>query len=97
MNTNDKIKSGKLTLVNFHATWCGPYISMKPHLDEVVKRYGNDIEYERIDIDQNQDIVQHLQIRGVPTAMLVKDGEIKWRQSGVLPSSELARAVDQNL
>lgn len=97
MNFNDKIESGRLTLVNFHATWCGPCLSMKPHLDEVIEKYRDEIHYERVDIDQNQDLVRQLQIRGVPTTMLVKDGEIKWRHSGMLPSSELAKVIDENL
>ena len=97
MNFNDKIESGKLALVNFHATWCGPCLSMKAHLDEVMKRYKDEIEYERIDIDLNQGLAEQLQIRSVPTTMLVKDREIKLRHSGVLPSSELARVIDENL
>lgn len=97
MNLTDKIASDKLTLVNFHATWCGPCHAMKPHLDEVVAKLGDEIHYERVDIDQHPELTRELQIRGVPTTMLFRNGEMKWRHSGVYPAHELGKVIDEHL
>lgn len=97
MNLANKIESEKLTVVNFHATWCGPCIAMKPHLEETVKKFGETIHYERVDIDQNPGLAQLFEIRSVPTTMIFKKNEMKWKHSGVLPSSELSKMVSENL
>jgi thioredoxin 1 len=95
MNIADKIKSDKPTLVNFHATWCSPCIMMKPHIEEAAQTLGDKIHYERIDIDQNRDLAELFQIRSVPTTIIFKDGDIKWRQSGIFPASALIQLVEK--
>lgn len=97
MNLAEKIKSDKPTLVNFHAVWCSPCVMMKPNIEEAANKLGDKIHYERIDIDQYQELADLLQIRSVPTTILFKNGEIKWRQSGVLPASALMQAAEQQL
>ena len=97
MNLASKIESDQLTMVNFHATWCGPCIVMKPYLEEVVSKFGETIHYERVDIDQNPALAQLFNIKGVPTTILFRKGEMKWRHSGVIPSHELGKIVTENL
>lgn len=97
MNLIDKIKSEKPTLVNFYAIWCGPCHVMKPNLDEVIEKIGDKISYERIDIDENRNLTEQYQIRSVPTTLIFKNGEIKWRQAGIFPSNEIIRLVEENL
>lgn len=97
MNFTNKIESDQLTLVNFHATWCPPCRAMKPILDEVVAKYGDSINYERVDIDANPELAEQYGIRSVPTTMLFKKGEMKWKHSGVLPAQELSKIVGENL
>lgn len=97
MNLIKSIKSDKLTLVNFHATWCGPCKMMKPYLDEVADKYKDDINYERIDVDQNTDLARQFDIRSVPTTIILKDGETKWRHSGVFPAKDIMLLIDQHL
>lgn len=97
MNLAELIKSNKPTLVNFHATWCGPCKIMKPNLDEVVNKYQNQINYERFDVDQNTELAKQFQIRSIPTTIIFKNGEVKWRQSGVFPANEIIRLVSENL
>lgn len=97
MNLANKIESEKLTMVNFHATWCGPCIAMKPHLEEAVKKFGEAIHYERVDIDQNPELAQLFEIRSVPTTMIFKKNDLKWKHSGVVPSSELSKMVAENI
>ncbi|QIH34594.1 thioredoxin family protein [Sphingobacterium sp. DR205] len=97
MNLANKIESDRLTMINFHASWCGPCIAMKPHLDETVAKYGVAIHYERVDIDRNPGLAKIFEIRGVPTTMLYKSGKMKWRHSGVLSSQQLTEIVNENL
>jgi len=97
MNIADKIKSNKPTLVNFHATWCMPCLMMKPNIEETAQTLGDKIHYERIDIDENPELANLLQIRSVPTTIVFKDGEVKWRQSGIFPASALIGLVEEQL
>lgn len=95
MSLSDQIKSNIPTLVNFHATWCGPSHMMRPNIDEVVNKLGDKIVYERIDIDQNRNLAEQYQVRSVPTTIIFKDGEIKCRQAGA--SNEIIRLLEENL
>lgn len=97
MNLTEKINSEKPTLVNFHATWCMPCIMMKPSVEEAATTLGDKIHYERIDIDEFPEIAGALQIRSVPTTIIFKGGEVRWRQSGIFPARELVRLVEESL
>ncbi|REC47533.1 thioredoxin family protein [Chryseobacterium pennipullorum] len=97
MNLDEIIKSDKPTLVNFHATWCMPCVMMKPQLEEVVESIGDQIQYERIDIDQNHELASHLQIRSVPTTMIFQSNELKWRESGIYSSESLIKILSDLL
>jgi thioredoxin 1 len=79
---NEIIKSPVPTLVDFYATWCGPCRAMHPVLDQLKNDMGNEVRVLKIDVDKNPDVADKFKIRGVPTFMLFKSGEVKWRQSG---------------
>jgi thioredoxin 1 len=82
-------------LVDFFATWCGPCKALAPILEEVAGKVEGKARVIKIDVDKNQAIAQKLNIRGVPTLMIYKKGEVKWRQSGVLPAQEIIRQLEQ--
>jgi len=65
------IMSSKPMVVDFFATWCGPCKELAPILDEVEKKHHDDVIFQRIDIDQNMDLVQQFNIEGVPTLMFI--------------------------
>jgi thioredoxin 1 len=76
------VSSNTPTLVDFYATWCGPCQAMMPTLDHIKNKLGNKVRILKIDVDKNQDIADKFKVRGVPTFVLFKSGEILWRQSG---------------
>ena len=76
------VQSETPTLVDFFATWCGPCKAMQPVLDQLKSDLGDSIRIIKIDIDKNQDVAEKFKVKGVPTFVLFKKGEILWRQSG---------------
>jgi thioredoxin 1 len=89
MNFNEVIKSEKPVLVDFYATWCGPCKMMNPILEQVAKQMGEDAKILKIDIDKNPQAATFFKISGVPTLIIFQSGQIKWRQSGVIPAGQL--------
>ena len=94
-NFNDIIKSDKLTLVDFFATWCGPCKMMHPILEQLKEEKGDSIRILKIDVDDNEDLSMQYNIQSVPTLMLFKSGEIVWRQSGAKSLNELKSLIAQ--
>jgi thioredoxin 1 len=90
------IKSEKPTLVDFYADWCGPCKMMKPILEEVKSKLGDQATILKIDVDKSPQVMHTFQIQGVPTLILFKNGQIKWRQAGVVLANELERVIRQH-
>lgn len=91
------INGDKPVLVDFHATWCGPCQTMSPIIDEIKHLYGDKIRILKIDVDKNQQASLKYKVRGVPTFLLFKQGEIVWRASGVLSRKDLKQQIDKAL
>lgn len=92
---SDIIQSSQLTLVDFYATWCGPCRMIHPVLEQLKKELGDSIRIVKVDVDKNEAVAMQMRIQSVPTLMIFKEGEMKWRQSGAMPSSELKRVIAQ--
>jgi thioredoxin 1 len=94
-NFSNLVKGETPTLVDFYADWCGPCKMMKPILEELKSQIGNKARIIKIDVDKNQAIANLFQVKGVPTLALFKNGELKWKQAGVVQVEYLKNIIQQ--
>ncbi|WP_299355753.1 thioredoxin [Mucilaginibacter sp.] len=96
-NFQEIIASEKPVLVDFSAEWCGPCQMMPPILQQLKSNMGDKITIIKIDIDKNPSAANVYKIQSVPTLMIFKQGQTKWRQSGVVQANQLQQIITQYL
>lgn len=93
----DVLKSDRPVLVDYWAEWCGPCKMIAPILDEVSKDYDGRLRVAKMNVDENQSTPSKYGIRGIPTLMLFRDGEVVATKVGALSKSQLAQFLDSHL
>ena len=93
----DVIKAEGPVLVDYWAEWCGPCKMIAPVLDEIAQTYAGKLKVCKLNIDENQETPPKYGVRGIPTLMLFKNGNVEATKVGALSKSQLAAFIDANL
>ena len=93
----DVLQSDKPVLVDYWAEWCGPCKMIAPILDEVAGAYQGKLTIAKMNVDENREIPAKFGIRGIPTLMLFKDGQLAATKVGAMSKAQLTAFIDQQL
>jgi thioredoxin 1 len=93
----DVLKAAQPILVDYWAEWCGPCKMIAPILDEVSTAYEGKLQIAKMNVDENREIPAKFGIRGIPTLMLFKDGQLAATKVGALSKAQLVAFIDQQL
>lgn len=93
----DVLKSTIPVLVDYWAEWCGPCKMIAPILDDVASTYAGKLQISKMNVDENREVPAKFGIRGIPTLMIFKDGQLAATKVGALSKAQLVAFVDQHL
>jgi thioredoxin 1 len=93
----DVLKADRPVLVDYWAEWCGPCKMIGPVLEALAKEYGDQIQITKMNVDENSVVPGKFGIRGIPTLMIFKGGEMVGTKVGALPKAQLAAFIDGHL
>lgn len=93
----DVLKAGKPVLVDFWAEWCGPCRSIAPSLDALAEEFKDKLEIVKVNIDENPMTPTQYAVRGIPTLLIFKDGQVAAQQVGAAPKSALKSWIEKSL
>jgi thioredoxin 1 len=94
---SDVLQADKPVLVDYWAEWCGPCKMIAPILDEVSKDYNGRLKIAKMNVDENRDVPAKFGIRGIPTLMLFKGGQLAATKVGALSKAQLTAFIDSHL
>jgi thioredoxin 1 len=95
-NFGDEVKSG-VVLVDFWAAWCAPCRRIAPMVDELAEEYDGKLTVAKVDIDENPMTPSKFMVRGIPTLLLFKNGDLKETVVGIEPKDRLKQLIDKHL
>lgn len=91
------LQSSVPVLVDYFAEWCGPCKMIAPILDEVAEKYVDKVKICKLDIDESRSTTAKYGVRGVPTLMIIRDGQVEATKVGALSKSQLEAFLDSNI
>ena len=94
---DDVLKAPGPVLVDFWAEWCGPCKQIAPSLEEIAKELGDKLTVAKVNIDENPQTPTQYGVRGIPTLMIFKDGQVAAMKVGALPKSKLMEWVQESI
>jgi thioredoxin 1 len=94
---SEVIQSNIPVLVDFWATWCGPCKAIAPILEDLTQKFEGKVKIVKLDVDANPATPPKFGVRGIPTLILFKDGQVQATQVGLLTKSELASFIETNI
>ena len=91
------LQSDRPVIIDFWAAWCGPCRALAPIVDEVAKQYGGKVVVGKMDVDKNTATPQRYGVRGIPTLLVFKGGQVREQIVGYVPKETIEKALDKNL
>lgn len=91
------LKSEEPVMIDFWAAWCGPCRALAPIVDEVAKAYEGKVKVAKMDVDKNAATPQRYGVRGIPTLLIFKGGQVREQIVGYVPKEAIEKALDKNL
>jgi thioredoxin 1 len=91
------LKSDQPVMVDFWAAWCGPCRALAPLVDEIAKSYQGKIRVAKMDVDKNMATPQRYGVRGIPTLLIFRGGQVREQIVGYVPKETIQKAIDKNL
>lgn len=96
MTFAELLQTEKPVLIDFYADWCAPCRAMKPILEDLKTRIGEDALVYKIDVDRNPSVAEAYKVMSIPTLIIFKNGEPVWRKSGTAPANELMKLLAEH-